>query len=442
MTDLKNDLSVNYTKTKIGDHDLRPETLMMSYGYDPQLSEGSVKPPVFLTSTFVFSSAEDGEEFFNVMSGRKEAPEGDRAGLIYSRFNHPNGEMIEDRLALLEGSESAAVMASGMGAISAVLFGFLRPGDVILHSAPLYGGTETLIRGALANFGIKSVSFHDGLSEASLRESVEKAKSLGRIAMVFCETPSNPTNSLVDIDLVKKLIDEVEEEAGHRPVFVCDNTMLGPVCQQVCPQGVDLATYSLTKYIGGHSDLVAGAVCGRKDLIKVVKSMRGSMGLNLDPHTCWMISRSLETLSLRMNRATESGEIVAKWIARNPYIAAKIYHPELMEDEKYQAVYKRQCKGAGSTFAFTVDAPKTDVFKFINALTLFKSAVSLGGTESLICHPASTTHSGVSKDLRDITGVNDGLVRLSIGLEHPDDLIADLDNAFSIAFGEGMKKAG
>lgn len=442
MSDKKTQQSANYTKTQIGDHKLRPETMMMSYGYDPQLSEGSVKPPVFLTSTFVFSSAEDGEEFFNVMSGRKESPDGDRAGLIYSRFNHPNAEMIEDRLALLEGAQSAAVMASGMGAISSVLFGFLRPGDVIVHSAPLYGGTETLIRGALADFGIKSVSFHDGLCEQSLRHAMEEAKTLGRIAMVFCETPSNPTNSLVDIQLVNKLIDEVEKESGHRPIFACDNTMLGPVCQRVCPQGVDLATYSLTKYIGGHSDLVAGAVCGRKDLMKKVKAMRGSMGLNLDPHTSWMISRSLETLSLRMNHATRSGETVARWIAKNPYIAAKVYHPELIEDEIYQGVYKRQCEGAGSTFAFTVDASKAEVFKFINALSLFKSAVSLGGTESLICHPASTTHSGVAKELRDKTGVSDGLVRLSIGLEHPEDLIADLDNAFSIAFGEGMKKAG
>ena len=432
----------SYVKTKIGDHELKPETLMMSYGYDPQLSEGSVKPPVFLTSTFVFSSAEDGEEFFNVMSGRKDAPEGDRAGLIYSRFNHPNAEMIEDRMALLEGAQSAAVMSSGMGAISAVLFGFLRPGDVILSSSPLYGGTETLIRGALANFGIKSVSFSDGINEGALREAVEKAKKLGRIAMVFCETPSNPTNTLVDIELVNQIIGELESETGHRPLFVCDNTMLGPVCQRVCPQGVDLATYSLTKYIGGHSDLVAGAVCGRKDLIKLVKSMRGSIGLNLDPHTCWMISRSLETLSLRMNRATQSGEKVACWIDENPYITAKIYHPELMEDKKYQEVYRRQCTGAGSTFSFVVDAPKTDVFKFINALSLFKSAVSLGGTESLVCHPASTTHSGVAKELRDITCVSDGLVRLSIGLEHPDDLIADLDNAFAQAFSQGLKKAG
>lgn len=425
-----------YKQVKIGDHVLSPESLMMSYGYDPKLSEGSVKPPVFLTSTFSFSNAEDGEEFFNIMSGRKEAPSDDNSGLIYSRFNHPNAEIIEDRIALLEGSEKSVVLSSGMGAISAVFLGFLKPGDVIVHSAPLYGGTETLIRGAMANFGIKSVSFHDGLDENEFNQAIEKAKSLGRIAMIFFETPANPTNSLVDLALVKGFADRLEKETGHRPLTVCDNTLLGPVCQKVCPQGIDIATYSLTKYIGGHSDLVAGAVCGSKEHMRTVKSMRGALGMNLDPHTCWMISRSLETLSLRMNRAVESGRKVAEWINDNPYIEAKVYHPDLIENEKYKAVYQAQCDGPGSTFAFVIEAPKNKVFSLINALSLFKSAVSLGGTESLVCHPASTTHSGVPKELRDIAGVSEGLVRLSIGLEHPDDLIADLNHAFSSVFSD------
>lgn len=422
---------MTYKKSTIGDHKLKPETLMMSYGYSPELSEGSVKPPVFLTSTFVFSSAEEGEEFFHIMAGRKE---GNTGGLIYSRFNHPNAEIIEDRMALLEGSESASVLSSGMGAISAVLFGLLRPGDVILHSAPLYGGTETLIRGALAEFGIKSVSFPDGLDEDALRSAVEEAKSLGRLAMIFCETPANPTNTLVDFNLLINIIDEVEKETGYRPVSVCDNTMLGPIYQRACPQGIDLATYSLTKYIGGHSDLVAGAVCGNKTLLRKIKAMRGSMGLNLDPHTSWMISRSLETLSIRMARAAESGYKVAEWLANNPYQKADIYHPDFITDERYQAVYKRQCTGPGSTFSFVMDVPKEKSFKLINSLSLFKSAVSLGGTESLVCHPASTTHSGIAKELRELVNVNDGLIRLSIGLEHPDDLIADLENAFRITF--------
>ncbi len=425
-----------YNKKSIGDHKLKPESLMMSYGYDPKLSEGSVKPPVFLTSTFVFSSAEEGEEFFNVMSGRKEAPEGMDGGLIYSRFNHPNAEIIEDRIAILEGSESASVLSSGMGAISAVFFGILRPGDVIMHSAPLYGGTETLIRGALAEFGIKSVSFNDGLNKEGMKAAAEKAKSMGRLAMIFCETPANPTNALVDFELLVSLADETEAETGHRPITVCDNTMMGPVHQRACPHGIDLATYSLTKYIGGHSDLVAGAVCGSKAMIKKIRGMRSAMGLNLDPHTCWMISRSLETVTIRMDRAAESSKKVAQWLSDNPYHSVDVLHPEFITDAAYREVYDRQCTGSGSTFAFVVDVPKPQIFKLINALSLFKSAVSLGGTESLVCHPASTTHSGVAKELRDATGVQDGLIRMSIGLEHPDDIIADLDNAFKITFGE------
>jgi len=263
-----------------------------------------------------------------------------------------------------------------------------------------------------------------------MRDAAKK----GRLAMIFIETPSNPTNTLVDFEALIRCVDIIEKETGHRPITACDNTMLGPICQRVVPQGIDIAVYSVTKYIGGHSDLVAGAVCGSKETLKPIRALRGALGLNLDPHTSWMISRSLETLSIRMERATESGNKVAKWIADNPYIAAKIYHPNFIKDEKYQAVYKRQCTGAGSTFSFSLDAPKTDIFRLINTLTIFKSAVSLGGSESLVCHPASTTHSGVPIELREKSGVTDGLVRLSIGLEHPDDLIADLNNAFKTVF--------
>jgi methionine-gamma-lyase len=424
----------NYKKSKIGNHALKPETMMMSYGYDPQLSEGSVKPPVFLTSTFAYQTPEEGEEFFHIMAGRKPAPEGNVGGLIYSRFNHPNVEIIEDRLSLFEGSERSVVCSSGMGAISAILLAYLRPGDVIVQSAPLYGGTETLIRKFLPEFNIQTCEFHDGLHEANMLSSLRDASKKGRVAMVFIESPANPTNSLVDFEALNRVLDIIKTETGHRPISVCDNTLMGPVFQQAVPQGIDMAMYSLTKYVGGHSDLVAGAVCGSVEMLRPVRATRGILGLNLDPHTSWMISRSLETLSIRMQRSADSGHKVAQWIADNSYISAKILHPDFITDKAYQTVYKRQCSGPSSTFSFVLDVSKSDAFRLINNLSIFKSAVSLGGSESLVCHPGSTTHSGVSADLREKFGVTDGLIRLSIGLEHPDDLIADLDNAFCATF--------
>ena len=228
-----------------------------------------------------------------------------------------------------------------------------------------------------------------------------------------------------------------EEKTGHRPVTVCDNTMLGPVFQKVLEHGVDLSLYSLTKYIGGHSDLVAGVVTGPDDLIKQIKATRGAMGLNLDPHTSWMVARSMETLTIRMERAASTGYKIAEWINNNPYVPVRLLHPDFVGNKEYQDIYKRQCTGPGSTFSFVIEAehaPRETIFKFLNSLQLFKLAVSLGGTESLICHPASTTHSGVSSEGRALAGVSEGLIRLSIGLEHPDDLILDLDQAMRAAF--------
>lgn len=422
------------SKTKIGNHQLHPETLMMSYGYDPALSEGSLKPPVFLTSTFAFPTAEAGEEFFNLETGRSHLPKGESAGLIYSRLNHPNAEITEDRLAVLEGAEEGLVCASGMGAITCVMLAFLRPGDVIVRSSSLYAGTEKLVGDLLKQFGVLSVEFHDGMNTDEINAAVDKAMGMGNVKMIYVESPSNPTNSLVDFDIIKAAAVKCEKESGTRPVTVCDNTLLGPIFQQAVGQGLDMAVYSLTKYVGGHSDLIAGAVMGSSALIAKVREIRTAMGLNLDPNTAWLITRSLETVSLRMHRAAYSARKVAAWLADNPYVKTTVLHPEFIEDAAYQNLFARQCSGAGSTYSFIVDGGRAEVFKIINGLTLFKSAVSLGGTETLISHPASTTHSTVSEEIRLQAGVSEGLVRISIGLEHPDDLIADLDAAFRQAF--------
>jgi methionine-gamma-lyase len=423
----------NDRKPENARQDLHPETQMQSAGYDPFRSEGAVKPPVFLTSTFQFRTAEDGARFFDLVSGREPLLEGESAGLAYSRFNHPNLEIVENRLALLDGSESAVVTSSGMSAISSILLAYLRPGDCMVQSALLYGGTETLISKFLAGWGVQSQVIDDGLSAQSIRTALEAAAKKGRVSVCYVETPANPTNALFDLDALRAELDAFESRHGYRPLSVCDNTLLGPVFQKPARHRIDLSVYSLTKYIGGHSDLVAGGVTGSQSLTAKVRATRSTLGAQLDPHSSWMITRSMETLILRMERAAQSGTLVARWLANNPFKRVQVLHPELIADSAYQATYRRQCSGPGSTFAFVLEGGREQAFRFINGLTLFKSAVSLGGTESLICHPASTTHSGVPADVRLAAGVSEGLIRVSVGLEHPDDLIADLSHALKRA---------
>jgi len=422
-----------YHRTQLAERELHPSTQMMSYGYDPFMSEGAVKPPVFLTSTFAFRTAEEGADFFDVVAGRKPVPEGKSAGLVYSRFNHPNLEIVEDRLALLDGAEAAAVTSSGMSAISTTFLALLKPGDVIVHSTPLYGGTETLIRKNMESLGVKAVPFVDGLADGEIADALSRAAELGPVKILYIETPANPTNALIDFAAVKRAIDAFERAHGYRPISTCDNTMLGPVFQRPIEHGIDLCIYSLTKYIGGHSDLVAGGVTGSKDVLQKIRLTRSAFGSQLDPHSSWMIARSMETLFMRMERAAESGRRVAAWLASNPHMPARVLHNEHDQDRNSRAIYDRQCTGPGSTFSFVIDGDRATAFRIINALRLFKLAVSLGGTESLVCHPASTTHSGVPEDVRQITGVSEGLIRLSIGLEHADDLILDLDQALALA---------
>ncbi|MDO9706890.1 cystathionine gamma-synthase family protein [Paracraurococcus lichenis] len=414
--------------TTIGNHRLSPETLMLGYGYDPALSEGSVKPPVFLTSTFVFRSAEEGRDYFDVVAGRKEAPEGG-AGLVYSRFNHPNSEIVEDRLSLWDGAETALLFSSGMAAIATTIMAHARPGDAILHSQPLYGGTETLLAKTFRDFGIAAEGFHDGSNPEAIEAAAQRAMDKGRVSLVLVETPSNPLNTLVDLAAVRAAADRIGQVQGHRPFIACDNTMLGPVFQQPLRHGVDVVLYSLTKYVGGHSDLVAGAAVGSRAQLRAIRLLRGAIGTQLDPHSCWMLGRSLETLSLRMRAAARNAELVAEFLERHPRIATVHALNHLPEGGPARRVYEAQCSGPGSTFSIALAGGQAEAFRVLNALRIFKLAVSLGGTESLASHPASTTHSGVPEEVRARIGVTDGLIRLSIGIENPDDLIADLAQA-------------
>ncbi len=421
------------SKTKIGNHILHPETQMLNYGYDPELSEGAVKPPVFLTSTFVFKTAEDGRDFFDYVSGRKEPPAGQGAGLVYSRFNHPNSEIVEDRLAVYERAEACVLFSSGMSAIATTLLAFVRPGDVVLHSQPLYGGTETLLTRTFANMNVAAVGFADGVDEVSVRAAADLAMSKGRVSIILIETPANPTNSLVDIALMRRVADAIGEKQGHTPVVACDNTLLGPVFQRPIEHGADISLYSLTKYVGGHSDLIAGAALGSKALMKQVRLLRSAIGTQLDPHSCWMLGRSLETLSLRMEKANDNALAVANFLRDHPKVEAIHYLSYHDAASPVGRVYAAQCTGAGSTLAFDIKGGQDAAYRFLNALQILKLAVSLGGTESLASHPASMTHSGVPAEVRQRIGVFASTIRVSIGIEHPDDLVADLAQALDAA---------
>jgi methionine-gamma-lyase len=420
----------SYHKDRIANRKLHPETLMMGYGYSPAMSEGSLKPPVFLTSTFVFENAQQGKDFFDLTAGRRQLKPGEKSGLVYSRFNHPNMEILEDRLAIWDGAERCAVFASGMAAIATTCLAFLRPGDTIVHSRPLYGGTETLLKNQMGAFGVTSFGFTDGVNVAQMHETARAAAAKGRVGMILVETPANPTNGLVDLAACTAIADELEKSQGHRPPVLVDNTMLGPKFQKPLKHGADLSLLSLTKYVGGHSDLVGGSISGKDALVRQVKGWRGSLGTQLDPNSCWMLMRSLETLDIRMSRANENAKLVAEYLAGHPKVARLHYLGDLKQGDPRKPVFDKQCSAPGSTFSFDVKGGEREAFAVLDNLQIMKLAVSLGGTETLVSHPAGMTHSGVAPELREEIGLTDALIRISVGIENIEDLISDLAQAF------------
>ena len=421
---------MDYHKRQLAGHTLHPETLMMGFGYDPALSEGSVKVPIFQTSTFVFRSAQHGKDFFELIAGLRDLREGERPGLIYSRFNNPDLEILEDRLTVWEGAEAALVFASGMAAIATTLLSVARPGDTIFFSAPIYGGTETLMTKVLVRFGITAIEFAANGSAAEIEARLAEARAAlpggARIAAILIETPANPTNDLVDITHCGTMAASLADQPGGRPAVIVDNTFLGPLWQRPLEHGADLVIYSLTKYIGGHSDLVAGAVLGTIAALKPIRSMRSGLGTMSDPHTGWLVMRSLETLELRMTRASENAAKIADYLAGHPSIEKVGYLGHLKPGTHQHDIFSRQCLGPGSTLSVYVKGGEAEAFQFLDKLQLIKLAVSLGGTESLASHPAAMTHIAVPEDRKKRFGLLPNLVRISIGIEHPDDLIADL----------------
>ena len=421
-----------WRKRNLGNRPLKPETLMMGYGYDPMLSEGSLKPPQFQTSTFVFRSAEDGKNFFATQQGRRKLGPDEEPGLIYSRFNNPNLEVLEDRLALWDEAEAALAFASGMAAISTALWAYLRPGDVVLQSRPIYGGTETLIHSILPEFGIGQVAFEAEHGPEAIMAAAAEAKAKGRVGAIFIETPANPTNALVDISVARKASEMLATD-GNRPPVIVDNTMLGPIYSTPLAHGADIVVMSLTKYVGGHSDLIAGGATGSKAMLAPVRRMRSTLGTMCDPHTSWLLMRSLETLKLRMEAGAAGAKKVAEFLRDHPKIENVWYLDFLPKDHPDRPIHEKQNKNAGSTFSFEVKGGEAPAFRLLDRLQVIKLAVSLGGTETLASHPAAMTHSGMPAEELAKYSITPGLIRISIGIEDPDDLIADLAQALDAA---------
>lgn len=406
----------------------KPESLMMTHGYKPELSEGAIKCPIFQTSTFVFKSAEEGKSFFEIAYGLREKKQDEELGLIYSRINNPNLEILENRLALWDDADDSAVFESGMSAISTVMLELLKPGDLILYSSPTYGGTDHFIQDFLPKIGVECAIFHPENSEEEIAEIIQKTGKADRLGLIYIETPANPTNTVIDIEMCRRVADKFKN--GEDKTYLCvDNTYMGPVWSKPISVGADLVVYSATKFIGGHSDLIAGAVLAKSELMLRIKTLRTFLGNMVSPHTAWLMLRSLETLKIRMERQCESAQKVAKFLDNHPKIEKVKYLGLLKESDPSYEVYKRQYESPGAMISFYINGGEKEAFTFLNNLELVKLAVSLGSTESLAQHPSTMTHCAVNPEEKARIGVNERLVRLSIGVEDADDLISDFKQA-------------
>nr|WP_321450517.1 cystathionine gamma-synthase family protein [uncultured Carboxylicivirga sp.] len=410
---------------------LYPESLMMSLGYDAHKHQSAAKCPIYQTSTFVFNNCEEGKAFFELAYGLRDKQEGEEMGMIYSRLDHPNMNILEKRLAAWDGAESGAFFSSGMAAISTTILTFVKPGDVLLFSSPVYGGTDHFIHHVLPQFDIGIVGFVKGEKEEIIIDRVEKAFPGKRPAMIYVETPGNPTNSLIDIEMISR-VSKYFSSSDSKCICAVDNTFLGPVFQHPIQFGADLVIYSATKFIGGHSDVVAGACVGARNLISRIKGMRTFFGSQLDPNSSWLLQRSLETVKIRMEAQAKSAQKIANYLKNHPLVEKIHYLGSLENDSDLKEIFDKQCLSAGSMIAFEITGGEKEAFLFLNSLKLFKLAVSLGSTESLAEHPATMTHVDVSPEDRLKLGISPSLVRLSIGLENPQDLIDQIENAFEV----------
>ena len=403
---------------------VRPSTAVLTLGFDPGLSVGSARPAVFRSSTYVFSSPEAAQRAFDIMGGRAGLKEGERLDLVYSRFSHPNAEILEDQIVPLEtDASSAAVFNSGMAAIMTAFFTFARPDSSIVYTTPLYGGTTTLIHQFLGPLGVTGVPVPAGCG-AALDEAIRAAKDP---CIVLVETPANPTMIMTDI---RRAAEAARRHPSH-PVVMVDNTFLGPIFQHPLALGADLCLYSATKYLSGYSDMIAGvAIAKDPELILKIRSRRSLFGNILQPDECWMLDTRLPTVALRMNRQSKNAQRIAERLAGRPGIKRVIY-PTLFDDAEQNRIRMAQCDYPGGMFSLDFEGGREAAFSFLRNLKIVRNAVSLGGVESLACHPRTTTHSGMTSQELEQAGIGEGLVRVSVGIEDWRDLLSDFEQSLS-----------
>lgn len=409
----------NRTKTP---YVVRPPTAVLTRGFDPRLSVGSARPAVFRSSTYVFSSPEAAERAFAIALGHSRPAEGENVDLIYSRLSHPNAEILEDQVVPLEPEAvAAAVFNSGMAAISTLFLTLCPPGSSFVYSSPVYGGTQHLIHQLLEPLGLRGIPVPAG-DTAGMRAAIAGAAQL---RLVLIETPANPTLRMTDIaDACRAAAARAE-----RPVVVVDNTFLGPVFQHPLPLGADLVVYSATKYLAGNSDMLGGVVLGKDaDLVTSLRGTRAILGNILQPDECWMLDSRLPTVDLRMNRQSKNAQRVAEALAAHPKVAT-MHYPTLFKDPEQIRIRDAQCEFPGAIFSFEVTGGKRAAFDFLRRLKIARNAVSLGGVETLACHPATTTHSEMSTEEQRHNGITDALVRISVGVEDWRDLLTDFKAA-------------
>ena len=408
---------------------MQPESLMMTHGYVPEWSENAVKCPIYQTSTFVFPNAEAGKRFFALAYGKLEPEFGEKPGLIYSRLNNPNLQILEERLALWEDAADSAVFESGMSAISTVFLTFLKPGDRLLVSNPVYGGTHHFVHHYLPSIGVHVEHFTAETDLEALQKDLCSDSRGKEIKLIYAETPANPTNAVIDLEGLGSLKQALKDTYLTDVKLAVDNTYLGPIWQKPMEWGADMSCYSATKFLSGHSDLIAGAVTGTAECILAIKTLRTFLGNMASPNTCWLLTRSLETLSIRMNRQAENALQVVTFLQGHPAVT-RVYFLGLDGQGASQvAIHHKQSPSSGAMISFDVKGGESAAFHVLNSFHLIKLAVSLGSNESLAQHPFHMTHADVPDDEKESLQLTASMIRLSVGIEAPEDLIEDLRQA-------------